>query len=199
MSDFGKGHIETARANLLLKISNERKLGAERLAKHEYRTLMAELEREEFLFPNGNDQPPDQKGFRSPDPAVHNAMHAGLAPLSIPLGSIATFDQPGNLPGIGLLISDAHSDTVKRALISFFDEHHSRPFCRPLFLVKRLEILPFFRRFELAAYAEQLGWNKRTLKLVSQRHNLDQIRDLIDGTRIHQSQNLNAVSSGVKY
>lgn len=184
MSESGNGPIATTRANLLLKLNDRRKLDAERLAKHEYRALLADLDAEGLLFPTSRDQELGLHGFRHPDPKIYNAMHAGFPALSIPLGSIATSDQPADLPGVGLLIKEAPPHILTRALINFLGEHHRKPFCRPLFLVERFDILPFFRRFEFAAYAERSGWNDVSLSMVKQRHDLDQIRDLITGAKI---------------
>ena len=184
MSDTSNGSSLAARANLLLKLNSERKLDAERLAKHEYRVLLADLDADGLLFPKRVDQPLGQHGFHRPDARTYRATHAGLPPLSVPLGTIATSDQPADLPALGLLIKDETADALKRALRGFFGEHHSKPFCRPVFLVDRLDILPFFRRFEFAAYAEKSGWDADAISMIKQRHSLAQVRDLISGTEI---------------
>lgn len=171
-----------AQATLLLNLSNDRRKKAEQLAKHEFRVLMCDLESGDFIFAPGGHvrvKPPEAWPV---DPALRAASYSGLQTLNVPLGKIADSGRATQLPCIGIMISDEQPDVLKRSLISFFGEHHRNPFCRPLFLCQRFDLLPFFRRFGFAAYSQSTGWSSQDYKLLKLRHNMAQVRSVASGS-----------------
>lgn len=175
----------TTKAELLLKLSNERKLGAERLVKHEFRALMSDLDSGDFLLPSSKTPASHPQGLVWHDSALLAGLYASLPALNVPIGAIAVADQGGQLPNIGIFIPDERQDRLKFALMDFFGEHHNKPFCNPVFLTNRLDILPFFRRFGFAVYYENAGWDRNALTEIRRRHGLLQVRELIHGSTIH--------------
>ena len=178
--EFDK-QLATAQATLLLKLSNERRIKAEQLAKHEYHALVFDLDSGDYIFAPSGQAAVEPPALQPVNHTLRAAAFSGLPVLNVPPGNIVASAQAEQLPCFGILISDEQPDVLKSALVSFFGEHHRSPFCRPLFLTARLDLLPFFRRFGFAAYFQTDGWYPEDFELLKLRYGMSQVRGLGTG------------------
>jgi hypothetical protein len=172
-----------AQAALLLELSHDRRRQAEQLARHEFRLLMNDLQSGDFIYAPDSDfaaySPPPLE-FNN-DHALCKAIYSGLPVLNVPVGSIAFSANLTQLPCIGIQIIGDEPGEIKRSLINLLSEHHHSPFCRPIFLCRRLDLLPFFRRFGFAVYYQKARWVHEDYELLQLRYGLTQIRSVVSG------------------
>lgn len=167
-------------ARQIQTLSDGRRLQAIELARLNFRNFMAELFAGDILTPADQPVVPDWPNL---DDA--HRVHDGLPKLNVPLGRIFWATVTRDLPVIGLVIpNQAQPRDLIAGFGAFATAQHSDPFCRPIFVTQRLDILPFLGRYGFAIHHQWRPVTPRDFDYLANRYDLGQARGLLDGTLI---------------
>lgn len=167
-------------ARQIQTLSDGRRTQAIDLARLHFRNFMAELFAGDIL---STFDPPVVPDWPQLDHA--HRVQGGMPKLNVPLGKIFWTKAANDLPVIGLVIpKDARPPDLIAGFGAFATAQHSAPFCRPVFVTQRLDILPFLGRYGFALHHQWPPITETDFGYLSHRHDLTQGRDLLDGTLI---------------
>ena len=180
---------ESETLQLLRQAGLEREDLGDRLARHEYKAMKAELlggKAMSFQIELSPTHPPPYD-HPVPEYALEADQMSDLPTLPVPLGRIAWIRRPEDLPVTGILIEDLEARLIEQALLPLMAEHHRTPFSRLLFLCRSLAPVPLLARYGFLCHHVANQSVEAIGRVMHARHNMTQVRQLQNGEKLGQA------------
>lgn len=198
MNDFvgADQSLDATALDLLRRVGIERQDLGQRLARHEFQALRQELTSPDpFALrvelggpahtPDSNDPAETVPEFYADESAF------GVLPvLPVPLGRIAWFGRPQDLPVTGIAIPLLDGQDLADQLLSLLTEHHRTAFSRLVFLCRDLSPVHLLGRYGFIVHDIGHAELDDIGALMFRRYGMRQIRGLDGGRKLWEEQQL---------